>query len=356
MASNFQTQVQMLDSILYKVRIYRDPAKIRNDVMELLKNVPSLQPRSGQLSPTGPQLLCLYGTVPIFYNNSQYNIPVTIWVVDQYPMLPPTVFVSPTPDMIIKPRHQHVDSTGMTYLPYLSSWNISYNLVGLAEVLSKVFSQDPPVRAQGPPKSQPQPSPQPSPLPSPQLQQPSPQIQQVQNTSQYPPKTSDPETVIKKNAIIKLTEKLQTNLHSFHINCTSEIDDLIAKNSEIEGKIAVLQQQKKQIEQEKIILGTGIDEMTKRFEEINKWLESNENISQIDIDAVTEPKDPLSRQLLYLVAEDATIEDSLYYLEKALVNGDLSCEAWIKNVRSLSTEQFIKRATIKRIHEKQRGQ
>jgi len=246
--------------------------------------------------------------------------------------------------MIIKPKHQHVDQTGMTYLPYLSSWNPGYNLVGLAETLCKVFSQDPPVRAQGPPpKNQPPPQIQ---------QQPSP-VQQQQPI----PKGPDQELALKRNAIIKLTDKTQSKLHEFNVNCTSEIDDLIAKNSQFEGKISVLQQQKQQIDKEKIILGQGIDDMTKRFEEINKWLGNNDNNDlKIDIDAVTEPRDPLSRQLLYLVAEDATIEDTLYYLEKALVNGDLNPEAWIKNVRSLATEQFLKRATIKRIHEKQRGQ
>lgn len=67
--------------------------------------------------------------------------------------------------MIIKPRHRHVDSGGMCYHPYLSSWNPNTsNLVGLADTLSKVFSQDPPVRAAG---STPQPPATPQPTPTP---------------------------------------------------------------------------------------------------------------------------------------------------------------------------------------------
>jgi hypothetical protein len=50
--------------------------------------------------------------------------------------------------MIIKPKHRHVDSAGMCYLPYLSSWNPNNcNLVGLVAVLTKVFGEDPPVRS-----------------------------------------------------------------------------------------------------------------------------------------------------------------------------------------------------------------
>eukprot|EP01114_Cavostelium_apophysatum_P008046 TRINITY_DN2030_c0_g1_i1.p1 TRINITY_DN2030_c0_g1~~TRINITY_DN2030_c0_g1_i1.p1 ORF type:complete len:100 (+),score=42.63 TRINITY_DN2030_c0_g1_i1:477-776(+) len=96
--------------------------------------------------------------------------------------------------------------------------------------------------------------------------------------------------------------------------------------------------------------------MTKSFDDITRWLEANDQSADIDIDAVTEPKDPLSKQLLYLVAEDATIEDTLYYLEKNLMSGELNLDVFLKNIRSLTTEQFLKRATIKRIHERQRSQ
>lgn len=50
--------------------------------------------------------------------------------------------------MIIKPKHRHVDSAGMVYLPYLSTWSpTSCNLLGLVDTVSKVFGQDPPVRS-----------------------------------------------------------------------------------------------------------------------------------------------------------------------------------------------------------------
>jgi len=101
---------------------------------------------------------------------------------------------------------------------------------------------------------------------------------------------------------------------------------------------------------------TDIQELNNRFNEITKWLEHNENSSGlIDIDAVTEPKDILSKQLLSLVAEDATIEDTLYYLEKALGRGKIDPDIFLKSVRNLATDQFYHRATIKKIHEKQRS-
>ena len=110
----------------------------------------NLTPRKGRST---TQVLNLVGTVPISYNGAQYNIPVTIWLVEAYPLSPPVCFVTPTPgnpkrptnihsylDMIIKPKHKHVDSQGMCYFPYLSSWNPNNcNLYGLVQTMSKVI-------------------------------------------------------------------------------------------------------------------------------------------------------------------------------------------------------------------------
>ena len=48
----FNQQIQAVDGILFRLRCYRDPQRIRNDVLDILKNIPSLQPRSGTL-PSG---------------------------------------------------------------------------------------------------------------------------------------------------------------------------------------------------------------------------------------------------------------------------------------------------------------
>lgn len=38
----------------------------------------------------------------------------------------------------------------MVYHPYLSSWNVNSNLIGIISNLSSVFSAEPPVRSQAP--------------------------------------------------------------------------------------------------------------------------------------------------------------------------------------------------------------
>jgi hypothetical protein len=95
----------------------------------------------------------------------QYNIPVNIYVTEDYPRSAPQIYVRPTAskkvdgllyairfdghtlsDMVIKPNHRHVDTQGLVYMPYLHSWTpASSTLQELTSALSGVFGQDPPV-------------------------------------------------------------------------------------------------------------------------------------------------------------------------------------------------------------------
>lgn len=43
---------QLVDEIIFKLRVYRDGQKVRADVLDAIRNFPSLQPRSGVLGMT----------------------------------------------------------------------------------------------------------------------------------------------------------------------------------------------------------------------------------------------------------------------------------------------------------------
>jgi ESCRT-I complex subunit TSG101 len=84
--------------------------------------------------------------------------------------------------------------------------------------------------------------------------------------------------------------------------------------------------------------------------EASAWLEQNTK-HEVDVDAATEPKEPLIKQLLAIIAEDAAIEDMIYYLERALLKGSIDLETYLKEVRRLSREQFYKKALVSKIHQ-----
>jgi len=326
--AHFNQQVQALDHYLYKIQgAYRDPTRTRNDIIECLRTNPALQPRIAPLAnkPGAGQVVYLAGTIPVMYNGVQYNIPVSIWVVDAYPHAPPVAYVTPTPDMIVKPKHRHVDSAGMTYLPYLSSWNArTSNLRDLVATMCKVFGDDPPVRAK--PKDMPPPSTSPD----------------MAGSS-----FEDPGTVIRRNAVAAVTEKLRRELRATYERLASEIDALMSNASAGDPR----QRKQSQIKACK----AEIESVTAKYEELCRWLAANDKGGAVDIDAITEPRDALSKQLLHLVATDAALEDTLYFLEKGMLAGSVKSADFLKTYRSTSREQFMKRATMKKVHEVQRA-
>jgi len=68
------------------------------------------------------QLLVADGTLPVYYVGVKYNIPVTLWVGEGYPASAPTLYVTPTPAMVVKPGHALVDGSGLVATPYLAAW------------------------------------------------------------------------------------------------------------------------------------------------------------------------------------------------------------------------------------------
>lgn len=50
-----------------------------------------------------------------------FNIPIAIWIPEEYTIDAPLVYVDPTDYMIVKPS-QNVRSDGKVVVPYLTQW------------------------------------------------------------------------------------------------------------------------------------------------------------------------------------------------------------------------------------------
>jgi len=103
---------------------YIDPRRIYGDVVQALRNIPSLSPRTdvysisppaydyqrrAQLSNTFPAhdtshskfLPLLHGTLPATLRGATYNILIHLWLSQQYPHQAPMVFIVPHKDLLI---------------------------------------------------------------------------------------------------------------------------------------------------------------------------------------------------------------------------------------------------------------
>lgn len=194
-------------------------------------------------------LLQAEGTIPMYYQDVKYNIPITMWLLETYPRQPPLVFVTPTRDMIIKPRHANVDASGMVNSPYIQHWVFPRsNLVELVQSLSLLFGQDPPLYSR--PASSGRPLPPPTTHPPPFINpihtggsmqmnpsSPGPSSQSPRLTLTYPPyqhtppppphrRSDDPQEQWKNNVVQTLSDRLRNDINKINLERNNEMDKL----------------------------------------------------------------------------------------------------------------------------------
>jgi len=126
---------------------FKDPARTKEDATQCLMAYPFLRPHPGEVRlPDGSlaKSLKLSGTVGMKYKTKEYFVPCAFFLTEDYPKRGPLCYVCPTPNMLIKTNHQHVDQHGLCYLPYLHEWNKkTSHLCGSIGALAGVFEKDP---------------------------------------------------------------------------------------------------------------------------------------------------------------------------------------------------------------------
>ncbi|XP_061826464.1 tumor susceptibility gene 101 protein [Nerophis lumbriciformis] len=97
-------------------------------------------------------LMSLTGTIPIFFKDVRYTIPVCVWLKESYPQSAPICYVRPTSEMMIL-QGRYVSSNGEVLLPYLQDWKQGEcDLVSLLQVMTATFGDHPPICMQPPPQ------------------------------------------------------------------------------------------------------------------------------------------------------------------------------------------------------------
>ncbi|GAB2222586.1 hypothetical protein Droror1_Dr00016705 [Drosera rotundifolia] len=391
--SNPQTQ-QFLSNVLSQrgpsALPYTEDVKwlIRQHLLALTSTYPSLIPKTALFTHNDGRsvnLLQADGTLPTPFNGVVYNIPVVIWLLDSYPRNPPAVYLNPTRDMLVKRGHRDVDSSsGMVRVPYLSKWVYpASNLVDLARNLIIGFSRDPPLYSHRRSNSSPNPNPNPNPtnavggvnsyrvsngvsgegsgqMGSGNLGRP------LGSLGGYPAspytgggragvvqRTDDPNEVFKRNAINKLMEMVHGDLVVMRKSREDEMDGIFNAQGALREREGVIRKGVEEMMDEKEGLEQQLQVVLMNCDVVESWLRENgakmASTDGDDVDGVFEPCDALSKQMLECTASDLAIEDVIYSLDKAVLEGTVPFDQYLRNVRLLSREQFIHRATSAKV-------
>ncbi|KAI3458667.1 hypothetical protein Pfo_015330 [Paulownia fortunei] len=340
---------------------------IRQHLLHLTEAYPSLQPKTAVFTHNDGRtvnLLQADGTVPMSFQGVTYNIPVIIWLMESYPHHAPLVFVNPTRDMIIKRPHPFVSPNGVVSIPYIHSWVFpASNLVELVRNLSHFFARDPPLYSQRKP-SNPNPSLSSSygsvnssvgstaarPAIPPRVYSPTP----------TPPNGSgrimeDPAEVFKRNAINKLVGSFSGDIREMRKAREGEMEGMFSTQAVLRKHDEELRKGFKELQDEKEALEQQLQMVLMNTDILEGWLRENEgklgsnDVNTVDVDKAFELCDALSKQMLDCTASDLAVEDTIYALDKAVQEGSVPFDQYLRNVRLLSREQFFHRATASKV-------
>jgi ESCRT-I complex subunit TSG101 len=87
-------------------------------------------------------------------------------------------------------------------------------------------------------------------------------------------------------------------------------------------------------------------------QELDKAIERLSSEEEIDVDDAVTTTAPLYKQLLNAFAEEAALEDAIYYMGEALRCGVIDLDVFLRQVRTLSRKQFMLRALMQKSRQK----
>ena len=392
---------------------FRDPSRVSRDASSLLNSLAGrhLHPEASSfVENDGNNLrsLSLKGTITMVYRGATYNVPIDLHLPPAYPVRPPIIYVRPVSTMMIKEGHRHVAADGMVYMPYLHSWRPhSHTLIDACQNMSSIFGNEPPVFAKPAPAAAARPtppryediaarSPAPAPAPAPapvaggfsdifakfsgistsafgnsssttagsntisaeeRIAAEAAEANKVVEIARAADAKEDQEKRLRQEARNRLTEKSRNILNTYRNIAGDDISDCVKDQLLLDkakafvsdgehGQIAYLTKRKEALEVYHKELDKGIQKLTAFVKSAEEEKSSKKEVS---VDELAVPGDIHSAQMLILSAENAAINDALYFLDKALADSRISLHDHLIAVRKLTKTQFLARAHLLKI-------
>jgi ESCRT-I complex subunit TSG101 len=139
------------------------------------------------------------------------------------------------------------------------------------------------------------------------------------------------EQVEEKSAEMQVLKRTGEELGQGQSRLKELVERMKREEEELDRDTAILEQKKTELE--------TLQERAAEQEPLNP-------------DDAVEAGAPLFRQLTNAYSEENAVEDALYFLGRALGEGALECDGYLKQVRVLSRRQFLLRETMNRCRRK----
>ncbi|XP_042518262.1 protein ELC-like [Macadamia integrifolia] len=321
------SSIQFVDAVLsynnHSALSYTDPDQkllIRDHLLSLLQEFPCFKPSTDTFihnDGTTVNLLNASGSLQV--SHSSRPVPLTIWLHQNYPFSAPIVLLSLDPSNPILPHHPFVDSSGTIISPYLETWcyprsslsEFAHNLTLLLCRHYPFFSPTSSIFSSG----------------------------------------THPSFMSKMEALDRLVATLHQDMAALQTRMEGEIEGLSVLQVEMVKRSDTTTCVLLGLEHESMRLKTIVRETTEKADFLLNWLRANDLNSVHEVEEPFEAADEMSKLVLCHSAEDLSIDDVMYALDKALEEGVVTFREYTKQVRNLAREQFFHRAKVIKIKE-----
>ncbi|GJT70917.1 ELC-like protein [Tanacetum coccineum] len=320
------SQVEIIDNAMFCDSVYAlaysdsdQKLLIRQHLHSLHREYPSLCPVIDTfIHNDGTMVTLLKVEGCLHVSRSLPLVHINIWIHEHYPNMAPIVQVTLDPANPIRPNHPFVDLSGVTNSSYLQTWDpFGYDLLGLVYNLVKIFTLDHPFY--------------------------------VVNV----PSSSHPSYMSKMECMDHLWCRLHYDMIALREYTNDEVEKLSILQEEMKTRVNITGDIISGLYREKADLKQNVEELTDEADMLINWLMVNKvNLSIAmggNAEDAFECANEDSQLVMDLLAEDKALEDVMYALDKALQNGAVSYEAYLKQVRSLARDQFFVRAKLKKL-------
>ncbi|KAI9030387.1 UEV domain-containing protein [Hyaloraphidium curvatum] len=148
-----------------------------------------------------------------------------------------------------------------------------------------------------------------------------------------------------------LREKVQASFASYSQHMTENMERDLMINKRLNDSEKRVVDSLRRLQEEAARIDRNTEGLLKAGEEMREAVEALRSHPEVDPDQALAAPYPLYNQILELNAEEQAIEDLIYHLSRALNSERIDLATFMKHVRTLAREQFMKRALIKKCRE-----
>ncbi|OZJ04039.1 hypothetical protein BZG36_03579 [Bifiguratus adelaidae] len=150
---------------------------------------------------------------------------------------------------------------------------------------------------------------------------------------------------------LALFDKLQRRLDEHSRETQITTDAYLVANKQLVDSEQRIDSERRRLTEIQNRLSQNISLLDRRCRELDMVIQKVERLPDVEVDEIVGSTTVVYNQLFDVVAEDHAIEDTIYFLSKALNEERIDWTTFQKHARKLATDQFEKRALMKKIRD-----